>query len=216
MEGLSKTIEDFNNRLANKPHVAVFVPEYGQHLGPAENAMREIMARLPEWNFDVFTSRLSLKDNASDKEGDISVYRLGRGWKIDKYFFPLRAAWFGLRRSKIYNYQFSWAVMASYGALAASFFSIIRKGKTPFVVSVFESKEIGRLIKKNLLRKILYKFIFKSAHRWQLLGSLSEVEKAWLKEQIRFQVVEDPNNYELLAKRTNEMFGELEILSTRL
>jgi dTDP-4-dehydrorhamnose reductase len=215
-EGLGKTIEDFKKRLAHKSHVAVFVPEYGQKLGPAETTMKEIMMRLPEWHFDIFTARLNSQDKEFEEQGEISVYRLGRGWNMDKYLFPLRAARWALKQSKKYNYQFSWAVMASYGAIAASLFSRIRKGKTPFAISVFESREVDRLVKKSWWRKMFYRFIFKSAHRWQLLGSLAETEKAWLEEQTRFQVVEDPENYELLAKRTNELFGELEILATRL
>ncbi len=215
-DGLAKTLADFKVRLEVKPRVAVFVPEFGARTGPAEARMRQIIDRLKEWHFDIYTARLAAAD-AEREEGDgMTIIRLGRGIKLDKYLFPWRAAVAARRNQAVNGYRFSWAVMASYGALAAALFSRLAPEKVPFVVSVFENADVESLVRQGRLKRWLHRFIFKSAHRWQLLSPMPEAEKAWLENEARFQVVNDPENADLLAKRTNELFNELEILAARL
>ena len=72
----------------------------------------------------------------------------------------------------------------------------------------------------------LYRLIFRHAHRWQVIGAMSDVQQAWLEDDRQVQAISFPpaersasggdRNWELLTKRTKEMIQELEILSTRL
>ncbi len=212
--GLNKTIADFKNRLTNKPHILIFSPAYLPLEGPAEKAVSEIIKRLPGWEFDIITARLKKDLSKETHDGPVHIYRVGSGKTSDKYFLPFRAASLAKKLHKKNKYQVAWAIMASYGALAASLFS--RAKKVPFLLSVYEGDISDKMIKKGVLLSPIYKLIFRKAHRWQLIAKMNEKQRAWLENERNVQVVQFDEDWELLAKRTKEMFQELEILSTRI
>lgn len=215
-EGLNKTINDFRKRLENRPHIAVFAPSFLPLKGPAEEKASEVMNKLAGWEFDVFTARLDKKLEKESHYGRVHVYRLGVGSIWDKYLLPARAAFYAKKLNEKYNYQVSWAVMASYGALAATLFSWITKGSKPMLLSVYEGDITEKMLKKGKMLAPIYKFIFHQAHRWQIIGQMNEKQRAWLEDERNVQAIRADDSKELLAKRTKEMFQELEILSTRM
>ena len=212
--GLQKTIDNFKERLNNKPHILIFVPAYLPSEGPAEKAVAEIIKRLPGWEFDIITARLKKDLSKEDHNGSVHIYRLGAGQMSDKYFLPLKGVILAIRLNKKYNYHLAWAIMASYGAIAASIFSIFKR--VPFLLSVYEGDISDKIMKRGVILSPIYKFIFSRAHRWQLIAKMSEQQQAWLENERNVQVVKFDEDWELLAKRTKEMFQELEILSTRI
>ena len=215
-EGLNKTIADFKKRLENKPHIAVFTPSFLPLKGPAEEKALEVMEQLVGWEFDIFTARLDKKLEKETHGGRMHIYRLGPGSILDKYFLPIRAALRAKKLNKKYDYQVSWAIMASYGALAATLFSWIVKGSKPMLLSVYEGDITEKMLKKGKMLAPIYRFIFRQAHRWQVIGQMSEQQRAWLEDERKVQAIKIDDDKKLLAKRTKEMFQELEILSTRL
>ena len=87
--------------------------------------------------------------------------------------------------------------------------------RVPFLLSVFEGD-----IEEKCLRAVkcwpMYRLIFQRANRWQVIGKMSEMQRLWLEDERKVQAIPENGNFDLLAKRTKEMFQELEILSTRL
>lgn len=215
-EGLKKTIEDFQYRLAHKPRALVFVPTFSPLEGPAEQALREVMNRLKGWEFDVISARMDAQLPAEEQIGSAHVYRLGTGTKFDKYLLPLRGAWFARTLHKKNQYRVVWAVMASYGALAAALFSRLKKRSVPFLLSVYEGDISEKMLSRGRWLSPLYQFIFRRAHRWQVIGRMSQQQRAWLEDERHVQAIVFDGNYDLLAKRTKEMFSQIEILSTRV
>lgn len=214
-EGLQKTICDFKHRLKYKPRIAVFAPTYLPFKGPAEEAVEEIINRSLAWEFDIFTAKLDNKLENEEHIGNVHIYRLGHGRKSDKFLLPFKAAFFAGKLHKKNNYQIAWAVMASYGALAACLFSFFHSA-TSLLLSVFEGDITDKMIKKGIIISPLYRIIFKSAHRWQLIAAMNERQMAWLEQGKKVQAVKFDKNWDLLAKKTKDLFNELEILSTRL
>ena len=212
--GLQKTIDNFKERLTHKPHVLVLAPAYLPLAGPAENAVAEIITRLPAWEFDIITARLDKKLAKEEHNGPVHIYRLGRGQNFDKYLLPLKAAALARQLHKKYNYRLAWAIMASYGALAAFLFS--QMTRVPFLVSVYEGDISSKMLKRGGLFSPVYKLIFSRAHRLQLIAKMNEQQRAWLENERHVQVVKFDEDWQALAKRTKEMFQELEILSTRI
>ena len=135
---------------------------------------------------------------------------------MDKFLLPLRAAWFARLLHREHRYQVAWAIMASYAALAATLFSSLFRSGVPFLLSVYEGNIEERMLKRGRWLSPLYRLIFRHAHRWQVVGSMSERERAWLEDERHVQAVQFDKNWDRLAKRTKELFQELEILSTRL
>lgn len=215
-EGLARTIEDFKKRLEHRPHVLVFSTTFTPQVGPAEEAAWEIMKRLPGWEFDILTAKMDASLPSHAEDGRVRIYRLGRGNRWDKLLLPLRAAWFARVLHCEHHYQVAWAIMASYAALAATIFSMIFRSRVPFLLSVYEGNIEEKMLRRGRWLAPLYRLIFRHAHRWQVAGTMSEVQRAWLEDERHVQAVQFDKNWDLLAKRTKEMFQELEILSTRL
>lgn len=213
-EGLQKTIADFKQRLEHRPHVLVFSTTYAPVLGPAEEAVGEIMKRLPGWEFDIITAKMDASLPSQSHDGRVHVYRLGSGANMDKFLLPFRAAWFARLLHHEHRYQVAWAIMASYAGLAATLFSACFR--VPFLLSVYEGNIEEKMLKRGRWLSPLYRLMFRHAHRWQVIGRMSERQRAWLEDERSVQAVRFDKNWELLAKRTKELFQELEILSTRL
>ena len=226
VDGLDLTSEDFRRRLGNRPHVVVFSPAYLPLQGPAEEAVGEIMARLPGWEFDVVTAKIHPTLPKETHDGRVHIYRLGNGRNADKYLLPFRGAWFAYRLHQKFHYQVAWAIMASYGALAAVLFSWLARAPVAMLLSVYEGDITEKMMKRGRLLSPFYRLIFRRAHRWQLIGGMNKLQQAWLEDERQVQAISFPpaersasggdRNWELLTKRTKEMIQELEILSTRL
>jgi len=214
-DGLKKTIEDFRNRLKNLPRVLVFSTSYLPICGPAEEAVKNIIDRAQGWEFDIITAKFDSKLASKSHNGREHIYRLGFGNRWDKFLLPVRAAFFARKLSKKYDYQSAWAIMASYGAFAAVIFSWLTRSRTPFLLSVYEGDITEKMTKRGMWLFWIYKIIFRKACRWQVVGKINEQQKAWLEEEKKAQTVKFDGEWDLLAKRTKEMFQELEILSTR-
>ncbi|MEK7623734.1 MAG: glycosyltransferase [Patescibacteria group bacterium] len=216
VEGLEKTIVDFQSRLAHRPHVLVFSTAYLPMKGPAEEATSEVIARLPGYEFDIITARFDTKVTAETHAGRVHIYRLGQGTALDKFLLPFRAVVKARQLNKTHRYQVAWAIMASYGALAAAFFSLLMRRRVPFLLSVFEGDIEEKMLTRGKMLAPMYRLIFQRANRWQVIGKMSEMQRLWLEDERKVQAIPENGNFDLLAKRTKEMFQELEILSTRL
>ncbi|PIT90777.1 MAG: hypothetical protein COU22_00255 [Candidatus Komeilibacteria bacterium CG10_big_fil_rev_8_21_14_0_10_41_13] len=213
--GLEKTIVDFKKRLNNKPHIIIFSPSYLPFKGQAEEAVSEIIKRSQGWEFDLITSRMSKDLPKEEHQGNLHIYRLGRGTDRDKYWLPFKAFWLARRLHKKYKHQVAWAIMVSYGALAALLFSKSAV-KVPFLLSVYEADVTEKMVKHGVLTSPVYRLIFKQAHRWQVIGKMSEKHRLWLEKERNVQAIKFDKNWDLMAKKTKELFQELEILSTRV
>lgn len=150
-------------------------------------AIKEIAGRLPEYNFFLITGRFSRLYPRCEKIGNIEVHRVGLGFSFDKYLLPV----FGFLKAKNIvkaNMMFSeniilWAMMASYGGIAAMFFKKYNQ-KIPLLLTLqegdyFPSKKFG-------LAGLFFKKIVRHADYIQVISSYlkREAEKAGAKARI--------------------------------
>lgn len=73
-----------------KPKILIFSLAYFPFIGGAEVAVKEIITRLPEFEFDMITCNLDGQQKAEEQINNIKIYRVGRG-KFAKIFFPFLA-----------------------------------------------------------------------------------------------------------------------------
>lgn len=212
--GLKKTIDDFKNRINNKSKVLIFAPSYFPLQGPAEQAVQELTDRLIAYDFDLIVAKMK-KDLASEEMiSRVRVYRVGFGNKWDKYLLPFIAPFKAMSLNKEKDYQAVWGIMASYGSLAASIFSIL--ANKALMVSLFEGQiDETRAIRQKILRPF-YRLIFKKAHYMQVVGELSQQQLAWLEDDSSTDGVDMEKGWEYVAKKTKERLQALEIKSSRL
>lgn len=101
--------------------VLVFSTTFHPVSGPAEKALIELMHAMPEVRFDVITAAFAKgAHDAPSPVPNARIYRVGSGRPSDKYLLPL----LGFRKARAlcreHAYLFTWALMASYGALGGA------------------------------------------------------------------------------------------------
>lgn len=100
--------------------VLVFSTTFFPDAGAAEHALCDLMKAMPHVHFDIVTTRA--QSGAMGDECTIpnmTLYRVGRGTRFDKYLLPFLGARVARGLTHEHEYLFTWALFASYGALAA-------------------------------------------------------------------------------------------------
>jgi len=122
--------------------VLIFSTAYYPFVGGAEVAIKEITNRIGDIQFDMITARLDSKLPVFERIGNVNVYRVGFGFKhFDKWWLMKFGGWKAIALHRKNHYDVTWSMMASWGGLAAWWFSIICP-KVPLVVTLQEGDEI--------------------------------------------------------------------------
>ncbi|OHA58405.1 MAG: hypothetical protein A2571_01335 [Candidatus Vogelbacteria bacterium RIFOXYD1_FULL_44_32] len=180
--------------VSNRPKILIFSTAYLPLIGGAEIAIKEITDRWPDCDFDLVTAKLRPGLPSLEKIGAVTVYRLGFGWSLDKFWLAVVGAAFASKLHRQNNYDVVWAMMASFGGLAAVLF----KQKFPavkYLLSLQEGDELSRPTKKAFLIKKWWSNIFKLADIIQVISSyLAEWAKT---ENPSAKVMVIPNGVDL-------------------
>ena len=115
--------------------VLVFTTTFHPVVGRAENALRALMEKMPDFHFDIITSAHTKEAlNHQQVLPNASVHRVGFGTAFDKFLLPLLGRKKALELAEEHNYVFAWSLMASYGTLPAL---VVRKKKLiPLLVTL--------------------------------------------------------------------------------
>src|SRR3989344_8878528 len=144
-------------------HILIFAPDYLPHVGGAEIAVKEITDRMQgEYSFTMLVPRLQ---NLSlyEKVGVIEVCRLGFGISFDKFIFPFLAVLKAFSISRKKPFFLYWAIMASYGGIAASFFKLFG-GKGAFLLTLQEGDTEEHLKRYVFGSDFFYRFLVRPFH----------------------------------------------------
>lgn len=149
--------------------ILVFTTTYLPLVGGAEIAIAEIAKGLPEVCFDVVTARMRPDLPKKEIMGNVTVYRLGFGNFFDKYILALSGSGFAKKNIEK-KPDLIWAMMASYGGLAASFFKKKNAG-IPYLLSLQEGDDLSRLERKTFFIRPFFLSIFKKADAIQVISN---------------------------------------------
>jgi len=149
--------------------ILVFSTAYFPLVGGAEIAFKETTDRIRDCDFDLITSRFSKKNAKKEKIGNIAVYRVGMGCKLDKYLLPILGYFKAKKLSKKQKYSLIWAISASQAGLAALFFKL-KNSKIPFLLTVQEGSSPKQMFKRRWMAWPLIKKIFKKADYIQAIS----------------------------------------------
>ena len=150
-----------------KPSVAIFSTAYWPFVGGAEIAVKEITARLVDFNFVLITARLKRGLPKREKLGRVDIHRLGWGIPfLDKIWLAFRG---GSYARRIGHFDFIWAIMASYGGLAA----LDYKEKRPdifFLLTLQEGDDFSHIACRARWLGGRFRRIFEYADRIQAIS----------------------------------------------
>lgn len=163
-ENIAAFLVETKPELSPEKRVLVFTTTFHPVSGPAEEALCELMAKMPDVHFDIITAahtREALDTPCIATNG--TVYRVGFGSRFDKFLLPFLGTYKAVQLADKHKYLFSWSIMASYGTIPALF---LRRGKlVPLLVTLADqSLSWGEII---FLRVIL-------AHTDQVYASTRE------------------------------------------
>lgn len=115
--------------------VLVFSTTMHPTSGLAEDAFVDLVCALPGVQFDVVTTRFVKNvDSLPSPASNITLYRLGVGGFVDKFFLPVGGLFVGRKLASSHAYLFAWSLMASYATIAAALFKRMRR--TPLLVTL--------------------------------------------------------------------------------
>lgn len=134
--------------------VLVFTTTFHPIVGPAEEALCDVMRALPTVHFDVITAASSQESKtAVCPVPNATIHHVGYGKAFDKYLLPFLGAYKAHQLHKEHQYAFAWSLMASYAALAA----LLLKKMTglPLLVTLADQRIAGSMLTRSVLRLIL-------------------------------------------------------------
>ena len=135
-------------------NTAVFSLARYPFVGGAEIALKEITERLPEFSFQIFSH-------------DFQKYGHGKLVKFLYIFHAWRAA---EKAHKKEPFSAMWAVMASYGGLAALLFKIFHPS-VPFLLTIQEGDSEAHILRRVGIFYTFWKMIFKKADHIQVISN---------------------------------------------
>jgi len=137
-----------------RKRIAVFSLAQYPVVGGAEVAMKEIIERLPDLEFKLFSH-------------DFKKY--GHG-KLAKFFYVFRAWRAAEKAHREEPFGAIWAMMAAYGGLAALFFKF-RHPKTPMLLTLQEGDSEAHILSRVGIFYPIWKLIFKKSDRIQVISN---------------------------------------------
>ncbi len=134
-DDITTFVRDTKPEPAPDRRILVFTTTFHPISGPAEDALCELMRKMPDVHFDIITavhSKEALDIPCIVANG--TVYRVGFGNRFDKFLLLFLGTHKALQLADEHKYLFAWSIMASYGTLPAL---IVRKGKLiPLLVTL--------------------------------------------------------------------------------
>jgi UDP-glucose 4-epimerase len=151
--------------------VLVFSTTFYPTQGPAEEALLALIKSLPSLQFDVVTTRFAPGVKAVETPfANVTVHRVGRGTRLDKYLLPFDGSDVGAELRKTHRYLFAWSLMASYAGLAGIYFK--RKSGLPLLITLADQ----RLDRLSFFSRLVLRYIFKGADQVYAIGTSQEAQ----------------------------------------
>ncbi|MDD5430708.1 MAG: glycosyltransferase family 4 protein [Candidatus Pacebacteria bacterium] len=198
--------------LQEKPRIAAFSLAFSPFEGGAEVAAREIIKQLPGYSFSIFTYKFDEAWPEKESEANYEIIRVGRGKRengkygriLDKIAY-VHKAWQEAEKShKKGNFKAIWAIMASYGGIAALFFKL-RHPEIPMLLTVQEGDSERHLIfGKFGLVGFFGKWIIKKADFIQAISNYLKNFAAKRGARCPIKVIPNGVNMELFGKKYSD------------
>ena len=140
---------------AREKCVLVFSTTFYPTVGPAEEALIELIQKMPSVQFDIITTVFTPDAKKTSLAlPNVTIHRVGFGNPLDKYLLPVLGFFAARKLQKQHAYLFAWSLMASYAALAGMLLK--RTVKLPLLITLAD-QDLQRVspLTKTILKWIL-------------------------------------------------------------
>ncbi len=147
--------------------ILLFSTAYKPLIGGSEIAVEQINRRLPNIFFDIITPRYSRMVKKKENVGNTQIYRVGFGFKKDKFLFPILGLFKALSLRRKHGYKIIHSYQASHAGGAAWLMKIFFPG-LKFILTMQEGKRLDR---QNFAVKFARNLIIRKA---DIITAISE------------------------------------------
>lgn len=201
--------------MAEKAKILVLSTAYLPHIGGSELAIKNITDRISDFEFDLITARLDRDTFKYEKNGNVSIFRVGGSWSLatlflPKVFLPLLIFFKAIRLLNKNDYIAMHAFQAS-GSAGAGWLLKYFYPKLPFIITLQEGKNLqgqGRLI--NFFRDL----ILKKVDRATAISRYLRNYILGVNKNLKVDVI--PNGVSVDDFSRNFSYGELTDLENKL
>ncbi len=153
--------------------VLIFSLAYYPVVGGAEVATKEITDRTSDIEFDMVTMRFDKSHPATEKIGNVNIYRVGPNSSyINKILFIPRAITMAVSLNNLKKYDRFWAMM-TYMLFPIVLMKIFLGNKTPYILTLQDGDPFEQVF--NRLRILIFrpflKYGFKNAEKVQTISN---------------------------------------------
>ncbi|MBP9822420.1 MAG: glycosyltransferase family 4 protein [Candidatus Pacebacteria bacterium] len=153
--------------------ILILATSYLPLIGGAELSIKYLTEHLPEFSFDLITARTNPNLSATEKIGNVSVFRVGNSYSLfdlflPKNFLPLAIFFKARKMLSLDRYDMVYVLQASQAAGAGWLLKISGSLNQPLVVNLQEGKDFS---KQSFFVRLFRKFIFSSADYFTVISS---------------------------------------------
>ncbi len=148
--------------------IIIFSLTFHPFVGGAEVAIKEIVKRLPQYNFILLTAKLRADLPETAQFDNLHVIRLGVGNWTDKYLFFWRAWQRARQLHKTQPFDAGWGMMANYAGLAALLFHW--SSHVPYLMSEQSGDSDSFITNRTWFWLPLYRQIYRRAAKVQSIS----------------------------------------------
>lgn len=149
--------------------VLIFSTTYFPLVGGAEVAMKEITSRMPDVRFELVCAKLKGSLPSTETMGNVTVHRVGMGTAFDKWLLPIVGPWKACRIGSAEDLSTVWALMASYGGIAALIYTWFRP-KARFLLTLQEGDPLERYTRRAGAFHLVHRDVFRRANAVQAIS----------------------------------------------
>lgn len=187
--------------------IAICITTYLPSIGGAELAVQALIKHLPNYDFEIITSRYDAAGRHFDKNlptsemlDGVQIRRVGNSFLLSKFLvpkalLPLAIFWQLWQSNRRQPFDLVFAIQASQAAGGAWLFSLV-KPKIPLLINIQEGNDLAR---QSWLKRLFRKMLLRRAHHITVLSNyLEKVVVANRVSTTRISII--PNGVELYPK----------------
>jgi len=195
---------DFSKR------ILLFSTAYKPFVGGSEIAIEEVVKHLPDVFFDIVTPRFKRGLPKLEVSDNFRIHRIGWGWFLDKFIFPVSGFLYSRKLIKEGQYDFFHVFQASQAGGAAWLLKFFYR-RIPLILTLQEGKDLDN---QSSFIKFARKLLIKRADK---ITVISEYLKKYVQKIRRnAPVIVIPNGVDLDNFCRDFSYGELSVLQDQV
>jgi len=184
-------------------------------IGGSETAIREVVARLPDYHFDLVTARLNRHSPPIEQRGNLQIFRVGNGLNFFKFLLPknfLPLAMFKLARKLLKNSRYDLIHIFQASQAGGAAWLLKKTGwNSPLLLTLQEGEDLS---KQNWLTKYFRKMIIKNTDQATAISQYLVSYLKKIKKNLPVKLI--PNGVDLEKFSREFSYGELTQLADDL